>query len=66
MIIKRTAVPVNVVNNRLEKSVLKGRSRDDSKCRLCLCSLTYSTLTDDPGEPEEEHHPPDVEQAPHL
>jgi hypothetical protein len=66
MIIKRTAVPVNVVNNRLEKSVLKGRSRDDSKCRLCLCSLTYSTLTDDPGEAEEKHHPPDVEQAAHL
>ena len=29
-------------------------------------SLTESGLSDDPGEPEEQHHTPDVEQTSHL
>ena len=28
--------------------------------------LTDSSLTDDPGQAEEEHHAPDVEEASHL
>ena len=28
--------------------------------------LTYPALADNPGEPKEEHDPPDVEQTSHL
>ena len=31
-----------------------------------VLNLTYSALSNDPGEPEEQHHSPNVQQASHL